>query len=137
MSNFIENLTDYQQFRGKCRELSEAAVAASDGALRLARGWYICPLWGRQEHWWAVRISTGEIVDPTVRQFPTNGLGAEYEEFNGVVACVECGKEITEEEAAVYSHGSPYAVCSGRCYGRMVGVPCSDGPRTDDLDVPL
>lgn len=108
----------YVAFAGKCRAMSEAAVAA-DPTLRLVRGWYHCPLWGKRGHWWAVRPD-GAIVDPTVTQFPTAGAGAEYEEHLGLVDCDECGKQgVPEAEAITMSN---YAFCSSRCAGRFVGV---------------
>ncbi|HNV67896.1 MAG TPA: hypothetical protein PKN60_12325, partial [Bacteroidales bacterium] len=66
--------SDYLKFRGKCKEMSEAAVL-EDPTLRLVRGHYWCPLWDRNEqHWWCVKPD-GTIVDPTARQFPSRGLG--------------------------------------------------------------
>ena len=85
---------------------------------RLVRGHYWCPLWDKDEpHWWCVKPD-GTIVDPTARQFPSKGLGT-YTEFDGRIACSECGEEITEAEATFASN---YAFCSSRCYGRFVGV---------------
>jgi hypothetical protein len=55
--------TDYLTHRGKCKEMSEAAVAA-DPTLTLVRGHYFCTLWGEQAHWWCKR-QDGIIVDPT------------------------------------------------------------------------
>lgn len=101
--------------RGKCRELSEAAVAA-DPSLTLVRGWYFCPIWNRdEEHWWTVRAD-GAIFDPTCSQFPSNGVGI-YTEFDGTYPCMNCGKDTPEAELYLG------ATCSGQCYGRMVGVP--------------
>lgn len=62
----------------------------------------------------------GEIHDPTKDQFPSKGTG-EYEEFNGIVECAQCGKEMAEEDAQFAGN---YAVCSARCYGALVGVYC-------------
>jgi hypothetical protein len=112
-------VSDYS-LRGKCREMSGAAVA-DDPNLRLARGWYYDPIWGEQEHWWTVRPD-GTIYDPTSAQFPQGGITAFYEEFQGTLSCVECGTEITEEEAAMHSDSS-FAICSLRCYGSLVGLP--------------
>jgi len=109
--------SDYLKFRGKCKEMSEAAVLA-DPTLRLVRGHYYCPLWGRDEqHWWCVK-SDGTIVDPTARQFPSRGLGT-YTEFNGIVTCDQCGKEVPEAEARFDSN---YAFCSSACNMRFVGL---------------
>ena len=96
-------MSDYLQFRGKCKELSETERRA-DPSLRLVRGFYHCPLWGKQAHWWCVRTD-GTIVDPTVKQFPTAGVGAEYEEFDGNIECEYCHKSVPEVDAyGVYNH---------------------------------
>lgn len=117
MSDTFDPNEGYRKFRGKCKELSEAACAA-DPKLRLVRGHYFCPVWGTNEqHWWTVRPD-GTIHDPTKDQFPSRGLG-DYEEFDGMVTCAECGKQVPEGEA---EFASRYAFCSGRCYGRFVGV---------------
>lgn len=48
-------MSDYLKFRGKCKELSEAACA-EDPSLALVRGHYYCPIWNVTEpHWWTVR----------------------------------------------------------------------------------
>lgn len=110
-------LTDYQKYRGKCREMSEAACAA-DPSLRLVRGHYFCPIWNTEEqHWWTVRPD-GQIFDPTKDQFPSKGMGI-YTEFNGVVECAECGKEVLEKDARIDGR---YTFCSTRCNMRFVGL---------------
>ncbi len=109
---------DYQKYRGKCKEMSEALVKNNKN-LRIVRGYYHCPIWGKQQHWWCENIHTKEIVDPSVKQFPTAGIAAEYEEFDGWLECSNCGKKIHENEAS--GEGS-YAFCSDRCYGMFVGV---------------
>ena len=100
--------------RGKCQEMSEAAVAA-DPSLTLVRGWYLDPVWGREEHWWTVR-SDGSIYDPTAAQFPMGGVSDWYEPFGGLYPCEECGKEVAEPDLVAGR------CCSGRCFGLMVGV---------------
>lgn len=117
----IDHLLDaaegYRQFRGKCKELSEAAVV-NDPTLTLVRGHYFCPIWNsNQPHWWTVKVD-GTIHDPTAAQFPSKGHGI-YTPFDGIVECSECGKEMTEDEADFVSN---YAFCSYECYGRFVGV---------------
>lgn len=107
----------YRMFRGKCRALSEAACKA-DPTLTLVRGHYYCPVWNSEEpHWWTVRAD-GTIFDPTARQFPSNGCGV-YTPFAGMVDCCECGRQMHETEAIPAGN---YAVCSERCYRRLVGV---------------
>lgn len=50
-------------------------------------------------------------------QFPVGGVADWYEEFVGLYPCMQCGDEITEDVARLNS-----GCCSGRCYGRMVGI---------------
>jgi len=115
----MDAMDGYRMFRGRCHELSEAAVAA-DPSLTLVRGHYYCPIWNRDEaHWWTVRPD-GSIHDPTAQQFPSAGLGI-YTPFDGVVECANCGRETTEEAAQFCGK---YAFCCGACVGRFVGVPC-------------
>lgn len=111
-----EAATDYLAYRGKCREMAEAACAA-DSSLRLTRGFYHCPIWGKQAHWWAVKPD-GAIVDPSVKQFPTAGQFADYEEFDGNIECEYCHKSVAEEDAYMYGH---HAYCSSKCFGHDVG----------------
>jgi hypothetical protein len=117
MANFFDlRETDYKLYRGKCREMAEALVKQNP-EFRLVRGFYHCPLWGKQSHWWTVKPD-GMIVDPSVAQFPSYGAG-EYEEFNGIVRCEECGKELPEESAYIDNN---HTFCDGKCYGRYVGL---------------
>jgi len=113
-----EVMNDYMRFRGKCKELSEEACA-KDPSLTLVRGHYYCPIWDSNEpHWWTTR-QDGSVFDPSEAQFPSMGMG-EYTPFDGNVTCEECGKKVPEDKAIFESN---HAVCSSRCFGRMVGVP--------------
>lgn len=110
-------MTDYQLFRGRCKELAEAACR-SDSTLTLVRGHYYCPIWNSAEqHWWCERPD-GTIVDPTARQFPSAGLGV-YTPFSGLIPCSNCGKEVREDEADIEGR---YAFCSYQCHGNFVGL---------------
>lgn len=109
-------ITDYEKYRGKCKEASEALVAA-DHTLTLVRGHYMCPVWGAQPHWWC-KDQQGSITDPTKYQFPSKGIG-EYVEFNGEVECANCGNHLKEEDADIEGN---YAFCSYRCHAAFVGV---------------
>lgn len=95
--------------RGRCHELSLAHIEAHPDH-RLVRGWYHCPIWGREEHWWTVGPD-GTIHDPTAAQFPSGGLG-EYEEYRGLLACEQCGREVAEDEALHYGR---FHFCSDTC----------------------
>jgi hypothetical protein len=112
----MTDIDDYTRYRGKCKQMSEAAVAA-DPTLTLVRGHYYCPVWGEQAHWWCKK-QDGTIVDPTKDQFPSKGRG-EYVEFDGKVSCSNCGKEINEEDG---DYESNYVFCSDRCHRQFVGV---------------
>ena len=120
MSNNTLVETNYIKFRGKCKELSEAAVAENSN-LRLVRGHYFCPILNTNEpHWWTVDAE-GVVFDPSRLQFPSAGMGI-YEEFDGVVYCVECGNEVEEDRAVIEGN---YACCSVRCMCSLVGLTYS------------
>ncbi len=109
--------SDYERYRGRCLELSKAAVAENP-QLRLVRGYYTCPIWNSVEpHWWTA-WPDGTIHDPSRLQFPSKGLGF-YQEFDGTIDCSNCGKTMREEEADIDGN---YAFCSYKCHGRFVGV---------------
>lgn len=110
-------MDDYEKYRGKCRELSEAEIA-KDSSLTLVRGHYFCPIWNSlEQHWWTVD-KDGKINDPSRLQFPSKGFGI-YEPFDGNVECAECGKVVKEEDASIDGR---YTFCSYKCHGRFVGV---------------
>lgn len=108
--------SDYLNYRGKCREFSEQ-LCVENPEFKLIRGYYHCPFWGKQPHWWCVD-NNGTIIDPTKSQFPSKGIG-EYEEFDGIVSCSNCGKEGKEED---FEYESNYAFCSASCHLRFVGL---------------
>ncbi len=109
--------SDYIKFRGKCKELSEAACA-SDPTLKLVRGHYYCPFWNSNEpHWWCER-KDGTVYDPSKDQFPSKGAGI-YMPFDGILHCSQCDKEILEENADIEGN---YVFCSYKCHGRFVGA---------------
>lgn len=109
---------DYREFRGRCLELCTAAIKA-DPTLRMVRGWYFEPWWAREEmHWWCVKPD-GTIVDPSARQFPSNGNPLCYREFNGVYECEVCDCEFPE--AQLVAMGT-HTCCSTKCAGILVGI---------------
>jgi hypothetical protein len=63
----------------KCAEFTFAMQQEFPELIRV-RGDYDCPLWGKRSHWW-LKTETGEIIDPTVSQFPTKGAAADYIEW--------------------------------------------------------
>jgi len=107
-------MTDYEKYRGKCKEMSEDLIL-KDPTLTLVRGYYYDYQWGKQEHWWCQR-EDGTIVDPTKDQFPSKGSGL-YEPFSGVCECETCGKDVLEEDATM---AGPYPCCSYECAMRLV-----------------
>lgn len=115
-------MDNYSKYRGKCKEMSEALVA-EDPNLTLVRGFYHCPLLGKEQHWWCKKPN-GTIVDPTKLQFPSGGIKEFYEEFDGRITCEECGKEGMEmgiSEGPWQTTGR-YVLCSYECYGKLVGI---------------
>ena len=109
-------MTDYEKYRGNCKEFCDKLIESTP-TLRLVRGHYHCPYWGKQAHWWC-EDADGEIVDPTVKQFPSNGMG-EYVEFDGTCTCSECGNQGAED---VFQFESNYCFCSNNCHLRFVGL---------------
>lgn len=107
-----------QALRGKCKEYAEKLVE-EDSSLTLQRGHYICPIWGKQPHWWTTKPD-GSIIDPTIDQFPKPHIG-EYVPFTGDIICDNCGKTIPETEAYIDGNGH-YGFCSIKCNMRFVGL---------------
>ena len=112
----MDPLNHYLRYRGQCKTMSEAFVAAHPG-WRLVRGHYQCPIWGPQPHWWC-EDAQGTIHDPTKDQFPSRGLGI-YEEFDGMTTCESCGKR-QPEAATVFGGNGNHTYCSGDCYMKAV-----------------
>ena len=113
-SAFEQAREDYLRYRGKCKKYAEAA-AQDDPTLTVVKGWYICPVWGSQEHWWCKKLD-GTIVDPTRMQFPSKGAGS-YREFDGHYTCEYCGNRVHEDVVYNVDH---HIYCSYECYGRDV-----------------
>ena len=124
-------MNDYIKYRGKCKQMCEELIT-KDSSLKMVRGHYWCPISNRDEpHWWCVD-KEGKIIDPTKKQFLSNGVGGIYTEFNGIVVCAECGKEIEEENAKFDGN---YGFCSTRCNAKFVGIYISDSSSSDDKDL--
>lgn len=100
---------------GECAEATTAMVLAFP-ELRRVRGHYYCLFWGERTHWWCV-APDGSIVDPTAKQFPSNGIG-EYVEYDGrplpTGPCANCGDP-------VYDGGT---CCSDECGRQCVAFIC-------------
>ena len=109
--------------RGQC-ESQAKYLATTDSNLRVVRGYYHCPVWGPQAHWWCEK-SDGTIVDPTVEQFPSHSYvqPSFYEEYDGTLVCASCGVTGREGDEGwdIVGNGH-YAVCSYRCHGYLVGI---------------
>lgn len=111
--------TNYQKYRGKCKEFAKELAESSNGELEIVRGYYYEPLWNRDEpHWWC-KDKNGVIHDPTKLQFPSGGMTEFYREFDGYLNCEQCGKQITESEIVPIGN---YATCSKRCAMSLVGL---------------
>jgi len=111
--------SDYLKYRGKCEEEAKK-LASIDQSLLVIKGWYICPIWGKQAHWWC-KDSAGRIIDPTAKQFPSNGIG-EYVEYDGTIECEFCHAITTEGDCCIDGH---HVYCSYECYGKDVMGDCS------------
>lgn len=94
--------------RGKCDDAT-TLMCQEFPELRRAAG-FAHVTWGREQHWWCV-TSEGDIIDPTVSQYP--GHMVDYEELDlekdqeriptGV--CMDCGDD---------TYGGK-TFCSDRC----------------------
>lgn len=113
-----EYLADYRKYRGKCKEMAEAAMKA-DPSLSLVRGFYICEVSGKQPHWWTVKPD-GSIFDPSCKQFPSGGSG-EYIAFNGELTCSVCNRSVSEADFYRVELGGKDILCSVECYGEYIG----------------
>ena len=102
-----QNVPDHTAAYGKCADVTEA-MAAAFPELRRVRGHYYCTAWGERSHWWLVTPS-GEVVDPTAKQFPSAGHGYYEPWIEGAEEpsgkCPNCG-------GMVYGGGT---VCSDDC----------------------
>ena len=79
---------------GKCADVTQA-MADTFPELQRVRGHYYCLTWGERAHWWLVDES-GNIVDPTARQFPSYGSGVYVPWVDGkpepTGICANCGE---------------------------------------------
>jgi hypothetical protein len=97
---------------GKCREACHT-MATFFPELKLVRGHYYCPSWGKRDHWWLVDPN-GTVIDQTKMQFPSMGQGR-YEPWDEAHPeptgkCMNCGE---------YCYNDEYA-CSEDCRAKLV-----------------
>lgn len=128
-----EYAQDRAKYWGKCADYVSNLIE-NDPSLTAVRGHYLCYQDNESyPHWWAVD-EQGKIIDPTAKQFRSNGHGY-YEEFSGTVECSQCGKEmvladhddpLAETEQIIGGNGN-YIFCGDICYGKFVGVLDDDG----------
>lgn len=89
-----------------CR--SHPCYAKGFSRTNASTGHYYCSTWGKREHWWLV-TSNNEIVDLTVAQFPSKGLGVYVPWDEGAPEptgmCPECGNYVYDD----------YSFCSKSC----------------------
>jgi hypothetical protein len=93
---------------GQCRHFCEL-MKKEFPELTMVRGHYICWSWGRRQHWW-LTTPDGEIVDPTVDQFPHPHLG-DYEPWiegspEPTGTCMNCGEQVFAPR---------HSICSDKC----------------------
>ena len=93
---------------GQCAKVT-IDMAEAFPELKRVRGHYDCPIWGRRDHWWLVDPD-GNVVDPTVSQFPSGGFGEYVLWVEGspepTGKCPNCGNECFNGDG----------VCSNKCY---------------------
>lgn len=74
-------------------------------------------VWGRRAHWW-LKTPDGEVIDPTVSQFP--GSAVEYDPWEPgseclVGKCFNCGEEIWEPVQDITKPPPHKSICSPEC----------------------
>ena len=78
---------------GECAEITQMMLGAFP-ELKRVRGHYMCPWWGECAHWW-LTAPDGSIVDPTAKQFPSEGQGEYVPHVEGFAEptgkCPNCG----------------------------------------------
>lgn len=118
----LEELARPEYGSGRCRD-EALKLAREDRSLTIVRGWAIPVGHAMVQHWWLIDCD-GNIVDPTVDQFPLKPLyspecvGVPVERPQRVHLCPNCGGEHFGEY--------DYTVCSERCarsYAAYLGVP--------------
>lgn len=96
------NVPNFKSAYGKCNKLCREMQEVFP-ELDLVKGWYKDPIWGDREHWWLLDDS-GEVVDPTAKQFPTKGLFAYKRVKPGdpkpLGKCMICGAYCYDSEVA-------------------------------------
>ena len=75
-------------------------------------------LYGASRRTGGASAADGTVVDPSVKQFPTKGAGADYEEFDGNVECEYCGDIVVLDVAYRYEQ---HAYCSDACFRHDIG----------------
>lgn len=103
----MQNVPDDAAAYGHCLSVTKA-MAEAFPELTIVYGNYYCPIWGERWHQWLTTIG-GEIVDPTVRQFPSvhGTYHARQPEEMPYGKCANCGE----------LYYTPYddTVCSEAC----------------------
>ncbi len=113
-----EHVPTYEAAYGLCIPVCQAMVAAFP-ELRIAYGNYYCNIWGERWHMWCV-TPEGEIIDPTLRQFPTQaGSHIERcEDKRPVGKCANCGELYYE-----YFNGTVCSESCGKAFARSLMEP--------------
>jgi hypothetical protein len=89
---------------GTCREVTKDMLKVFPH-LRRVRGHYHCFSWGDREHWW-LEDESGNVIDPTRMQFPSQGCGTYHElsdEPEPTGMCPNCGEYCYDGEQ-VHKH---------------------------------
>lgn len=82
--------TNYTKFRGKCEDMSEA-LCEKDKSLTLVRGYYHCPLWGKQSQMGDVNtkvVCETEEESLTCKNMKEYGDSMDCERYK----CTVCGR---------------------------------------------
>ncbi len=114
-----EHYPTYESAYGRCAEAVKK-MSKEFPELKIVRGHVMC-LWGKRAHWW-LTDAEGNIIDPTVTQFPGT---INYDEWKPgdqirVGKCMNCGDEIWKSVSTIEVRYITESVCSKTCEANLM-----------------
>lgn len=110
---------------GECKKYA-TEMAAAFPELTLVAGHVETMGWGRRGHWW-LETPSGDIVDPTARQFHGPILYSAWDPTEPVRLgkCMNCGEEIWECVESL-DKATQKGICGDRCEREFIAYLMGD-----------